>query len=149
MLGLVIGTGLHRSASAHSISKHFFVSVSVNHAKLQIGLSQQLIRHLAWSSAWSSQTKAPASSSPWGWDIWCRWRCMSKFLVLKASSQRLQRQPGKQFIWYSIVRKPDFCLCENKGADQLHSNCEADQCLCFRYTDNTSSLLLKSEISSL
>ena len=21
-----------------------------------------------------------------------------------------------------IVRKPDFCLCENKGADQLHSN---------------------------
>ena len=21
-----------------------------------------------------------------------------------------------------IVRKPDFCLCENKGADQLRSN---------------------------
>ena len=33
-----------------------------------------------------------------------------------------------------IVRKPDFCLCENKGADQLHSS--------------TIFLLLKSEISS-
>ena len=30
-----------------------------------------------------------------------------------------------------IVRKPDFCLCENKGADQL-----ADQRLCFCYTDS-------------
>ena len=47
-----------------------------------------------------------------------------------------------------IVRKPGFCLCENKGADQLRSNCEADQRLCFRYTDSTISLLLKSKISS-
>ena len=31
-----------------------------------------------------------------------------------------------------IVRKQDYCLCENKGADQLRSNCEADQRLCFR-----------------
>ena len=41
-----------------------------------------------------------------------------------------------------------FCLCENKGADKLRSNCEADQRLCFRYTDSTLSLLIKSEISS-
>ena len=47
-----------------------------------------------------------------------------------------------------IVRKPDYCLCENKGADQLRSNCEADQRLCFRYSDSTIPLLLKSEISS-
>ena len=26
---------------------------------------------------------------------------------------------------------------ENKGADQLHSNCAAAQRLCFRYIDNT------------
>ena len=39
-------------------------------------------------------------------------------------------------------------LCENKGTDQLRSNCEADQCLYFRYTDSTTPLLLKSEISS-
>ena len=47
-----------------------------------------------------------------------------------------------------IVRKPGFCLCENKGADQLRGNREADQRLCFRYTDSTIPLLLKSEISS-
>ena len=47
-----------------------------------------------------------------------------------------------------IVRKLDFCLGENKGADQLRGNREADQRLCFRYTDSTISLLLKSEISS-
>ena len=39
------------------------------------------------------------------------------------------------------MRKPDFCLCENKGTDQLHSNCEADQRLCFHYTDCTITLL--------
>ena len=44
------------------------------------------------------------------------------------------------------MRNLDFCLCENKGADQLCSNCEADQRLCFRYTDST--ILLKSKISS-
>ena len=47
-----------------------------------------------------------------------------------------------------IVRKPDICLCENKGADQLRGNREADQRLCFRYTDSTFPLLLISEISS-
>ena len=46
------------------------------------------------------------------------------------------------------MRKPGFCLCENKDADQLRSNCEADQRLSFCYTDSTISLLLKSEISS-
>ena len=39
------------------------------------------------------------------------------------------------------MRKTDFCLCENKGADQLRTNCEADQRLCFRYTDAQSFLL--------
>ena len=44
--------------------------------------------------------------------------------------------------------KPTICLGENKGADQLRSNCEADQRLCFRYSDSAVPLLLKSEISS-
>ena len=35
------------------------------------------------------------------------------------------------------MRKPTFCICKNKDADQLRSNREADQCLCFRYTDTT------------
>ena len=47
------------------------------------------------------------------------------------------------------MRKPDFCICENKDADQLRSNCAADQRLCFRYIDTTIHLLSKSEISSL
>ena len=46
-----------------------------------------------------------------------------------------------------VMRKPDFCLCENKGADQLRSNCKVDQHLCFPNTDSTIPLLLKSEIS--
>ena len=29
-----------------------------------------------------------------------------------------------------------FCVCENKEADQLRGNREADQRLCFRYTDS-------------
>ena len=42
-----------------------------------------------------------------------------------------------------------FCICENKDADQLRGDCEADQHLCFRYIDSTIPLLSKSEISSL
>ena len=47
------------------------------------------------------------------------------------------------------MRKPAFCICENKDADQLRGNRKADQRLCFRYTDSTIPLLSKSEISSL
>ena len=46
------------------------------------------------------------------------------------------------------MRKPTICICENKYADQLRGYREADQRLCFRYTDSTLPLLLKSEISS-
>ena len=38
------------------------------------------------------------------------------------------------------MRKPAFCICKNKTAD--------DQRLCFRYTDSTIPLLPKSKISS-
>ena len=44
-----------------------------------------------------------------------------------------------------VVRKPAFCICENKDADQLRV-CEANQRLCFRYTDSTIPLLSKSKI---
>ena len=39
------------------------------------------------------------------------------------------------------MRKPAFCICENKGAD--------DQRIRFRNIDKTSNLFHKSEISSL
>ena len=47
-----------------------------------------------------------------------------------------------------IMRKPDFCLGENKGADQLRGNREADQRLCFRYSDSTIPLLLKPKFQA-
>ena len=48
-----------------------------------------------------------------------------------------------------VVRKPAFCICENKDADQLRGNREADQRLCLRYIASTIPLLPKSKISSL
>ena len=42
-----------------------------------------------------------------------------------------------RFILSCVVRKSAFCICKNKGADQLCVNRTADQCLCFLYTDNT------------
>ena len=47
-----------------------------------------------------------------------------------------------------VVRKLAYCICENKDADQLHGNREADQHLCFRYIDCTIPLLPKYKISS-
>ena len=38
------------------------------------------------------------------------------------------------------MRKPTFCLCENKDADQRRGYREADQRLCFRYIDSTNGL---------
>ena len=48
-----------------------------------------------------------------------------------------------------VMRKLGICLCENKGADQLRSYREADQHLCFHFTDSLISLLPKSEIFKL
>ena len=39
-----------------------------------------------------------------------------------------------------VMRKPTFCICENK---------DADQCLCFRYIDRNIPVLSNSEISRL
>ena len=48
-----------------------------------------------------------------------------------------------------VTREPTFCICENKDADQLCGNREADRRLCFRHLDSTIPPLSKSEISSL
>ena len=39
--------------------------------------------------------------------------------------------------------KTIFCICENKDPDQPCGNCEADHCLCFRFTASTIPLLPK------
>ena len=75
---------------------------------------------------------------------------------LSAPALELNTIIFKHVYWYmqliSGERLQDHwssgCLCENKGADQLRGNREADQRLCFRYSDSTIPLLLKSEISS-
>ena len=48
-----------------------------------------------------------------------------------------------------VMRKPAFCICENKDVDQLRGNREGDQRLYFRYIDRTINLLSKYKISSL
>ena len=47
-----------------------------------------------------------------------------------------------------VMRKPTFCIYENKDADQLRGNRKADQRLCFCYIDSRIPLLPKSENSS-
>ena len=47
-----------------------------------------------------------------------------------------------------VIKKPDFCICENKDTDQLRCNRTADQRLCFHYIDSPIPLLPKSEISN-
>ena len=46
------------------------------------------------------------------------------------------------------MEKPTIRICENKDADQLHGNREADQRLCFRYSDSTFPLLSKFQASN-
>ena len=45
-----------------------------------------------------------------------------------------------------VMRKPAFCICENKDADQLRGNHEADQRLCFGYINSAVPPLPKSKI---
>ena len=45
-----------------------------------------------------------------------------------------------------VVREPAFCENRDTESDQLRGKSEADQRLCFRYTDSTIPLLLKSEM---
>ena len=47
------------------------------------------------------------------------------------------------------MKTSTFCICENKGADQLRSNCAADQHLSFHYRDCTINILSKSDLSSI
>ena len=46
------------------------------------------------------------------------------------------------------MRKPAFCICENKDADQLRGNHKADQRLCFRYMDSAIPLLLNPKFQA-
>ena len=73
----------------------------------------------------------------------------TKLLHCKRFSYLLKKTNGVFDYMSRVVRQPDFCICENKDADQFRGNREADQRLCFRYKERTIRLLPKSEISSL
>ena len=60
----------------------------------------------------------------------------------------VRKKFNQNFIWAGPMGKPTICIGENKGADQLRGNREADQRLCFRYSDSTIPPLLNSKISS-
>ena len=62
---------------------------------------------------------------------------LSNFQLLRLAYVR----NSKRNNFGPVVRKPAFCICENKDADQLHSNCATDQRLCFRYIHSTIPLL--------
>ena len=78
----------------------------------------------------------------------CYMYIFSSILGEKKRNKKGPHPSESQVTMSLVLRKPAFCICENKDADQLRVNREADQRLCFRYSDSTIPLLLKSEISS-
>ena len=74
---------------------------------------------LAMHLAYRRQLKAICTNNLWQKQI--------SLNILLSNFQKMSR----------IMRKPAFCICETKDADQLHSNHPADQRLCFRYIDST------------
>ena len=79
----------------------------------------------------------------------CSSRSTGEVIYICSFLRPLCQKTENQYGMSRDVRKPDFCICENKGADQLRGYREADQRLCFRHLDSTIPLLSKSEISSL
>ena len=75
--------------------------------------------------------------------------CYHKIRLLRLSTHKCWSLPNFQKQLSGVMRKPDFCICENKDTDQLRGNREADQRLCFRYTHSTIPLLPKYKIPSL
>ena len=73
---------------------------------------------------------------------------MYSFLIMSPPTLLLDDTEYEPYLSL-VMRKPPFCIFENKDADQLRGNREADQRLCFRYMDSTIPLLSKSKISRL
>ena len=82
----------------------------------------------------------------------CRYDCPLRVTPYADVLCNERKQAGLEIIIpYYMSRpmgKPTICKGENKGADQLRGNREADQRLCFRYSDSTIPPLLNSKMSS-
>ena len=81
------------------------------------------------------------------------WFAESK--TFPVATQELHKPPIQWWSWEDdskefscLRRKQTICTCENKGTDQLHRNCKADQRICIRYTDSTIPILPKSNKNS-
>ena len=62
-------------------------------------------------------------------------------VIISVSAFKSKLQEVRPKIMSCVMRKPTFCIWENKDADQLRGNRIADQGLCFRYIDSTIPLL--------
>ena len=75
-------------------------------------------------------------------------------ILIEGLKPNLERKLGVAFSVHGgkhlsrPLGKPKICIGENKDADQLRGYHEADQCLCFCYSDSTIPPLLNSKISS-
>ena len=78
----------------------------------------------------------------------CAFHWCCKAVAPKSKKKKVISDSDTQVYMSRLMGKPTICICENKDADQLRGNREADQRLCFRFSDSTIPLLLKSEISS-
>ena len=76
----------------------------------------------------------------------------NRIRLLSLMSESLKGVPfvslsvGSVYYLSRVMSKSAFCICKNKGADQLRDNRIADQNLCFRFIDNAILLLPKSYI---
>ena len=107
----------------------------------ETGLTRKLKQGQCWSQAgdsWATMNNAATVTQ-------LHFRKFHLFILSK--QQCLYGYHSVRQILNHVTRKPGFCLQENKGTDQLCSNCTADQCHCFHFMDNTIPLLSKFEIS--
>ena len=72
---------------------------------------------------------------------------LKSYLDQPSKPQLVSNLVGQHKDMSCCMGKPTICICENKDADQLRGNREADQRLCFRYSDSTISLLSKCKLS--
>ena len=87
--------------------------------------------------------------------VYIQWQCLksnevsSYISIVKICKKECVELLTPLVYMSHVMRKPDFCIWENKGADQLRGNHAANQLLYFRHVDNTTPLPPKTEVSSL
>ena len=120
----------------HSTGKQMLLSLALNF-EIQFCLFLCFIGFFFFAN---TNKKAQFSCAFFKWNIFFFYTIFNKVPFANTTHQLYMSR---------LIRKPTICICENKGADQLRSNCKADQRFCFRYTNSTIPLLSKSKISSL